>query len=109
VTICDWHYEKPEQTALYFAGKGLDVITCTWRTPSVGLIQMRDMVKFRKEAKPKMKKHFKGIMQTIWSNTESFLDEYYAAKANPTMDSKSPANCFIGILDEINKLSIANE
>jgi len=30
VVICDWHYERADQTAVYFAMKGLDVVTCSW-------------------------------------------------------------------------------
>ncbi|HET6559468.1 MAG TPA: family 20 glycosylhydrolase, partial [Prolixibacteraceae bacterium] len=33
VIICDWHYERPDQTAVYFATKGLNVVTCPWRNP----------------------------------------------------------------------------
>jgi N-acetyl-beta-hexosaminidase len=28
VMICDWHYERPDQTAVYFAMKGFRVVTC---------------------------------------------------------------------------------
>ena len=31
VIICDWHYERPDQTPVYFAMKGLSVVTCPWR------------------------------------------------------------------------------
>lgn len=33
VIICDWHYERPDQTAVYFAMKGLNVISCPFRNP----------------------------------------------------------------------------
>src|SRR4030042_145752 len=33
VMICDWHYERPDQTPVYFAMKGLSVVTCPWRMP----------------------------------------------------------------------------
>jgi hypothetical protein len=106
VTICDWHYDKAEQTPVYFAGKGLNVITCTWRIPAVAIAQAQDMVKFRKTAKPKMKKYFKGMMQTIWSNTDSFLDEYYAAKPGADNEGNTQANCFKALAAELNKISL---
>jgi len=105
VTICDWHYDKAEQTALYFAGKGFNVITCTWRNPAVAKAQVKDMIKYRQSAKPTIKNHFKGIMQTIWTGTEAFLDEYYAAKLDSSDEENTQANCFKALAQEINKLS----
>jgi Glycosyl hydrolase family 20, catalytic domain len=106
VTICDWHYNKAEQTAVYFAGMGLQVITCTWRTPAVAIAQAQDMVKYRQSVKRKIKKHYRGIMQTVWSNTESFLDEYYAAKTDENNEGNTQANCFKALVAEINKISV---
>ena len=42
VFICDWHYERAEQTAVYFAMKGFDVATCPWRKPQIALQQVDD-------------------------------------------------------------------
>ncbi len=105
VVICDWHYDKAEQTALYFAGKGFKVITCTWRNTVVAIEQTKDMIAYRQSAKPKIKYHFKGIMQTIWTGTESFLDEYYASKLTSIHEENTQANCFITLGQEINKLN----
>lgn len=105
VVICDWHYDKAEQTPLYFAGKGLSSITSTWKKPAVAIAQTQDMVKFRKNAKPKMKKFFLGMMQTIWSNPEAFLDDYYAGKLSTDMTEDTQANCFKAMTAEIKKLS----
>lgn len=104
VIICDWHYEKAEQTALYFANKGLNVITCAWRNPAIASIQTQDMVKFRKSAKSKMKKYYLGMMQTIWSGAAAFLDEYYATKEKENDGGKTQTNCLKAIASEINKL-----
>src|SRR6266404_4902244 len=30
VVICDWHYERADPTAVYFAMKGLQVVSCPW-------------------------------------------------------------------------------
>ncbi len=106
VIICDWHYEKAEQTAVYFANKGLNVITCAWRNPAIASIQTQDMVKYRTTAKLKTKKYYRGMMQTIWTGAASFLDEYYAAKLVDKNDDKTQANCFKAIAGEVNKLDI---
>ena len=109
ITICDWHYEKAEQTPVYFAGKGLSVITSTWRTPAVAVAQTRDMVKFRRSARGSKGKRYLGIMQTVWSGTEPFLDQYYAAKLTGQTEDKTPANCFIALVNEMKKLNSADK
>ena len=43
VVICDWHYERPDKTAVYFAMKGFRVLTCPWRNPEVAAQQVEDM------------------------------------------------------------------
>lgn len=54
VFICDWHYERAEQTAVYFAMKGFDVATCPWRKPQIALQQVDDMIHFRQHSNPEM-------------------------------------------------------
>lgn len=108
VVICDWHYDKAEQTAVYFANKGLDVITSTWRNPAVAVAQTRDIVQLRQTVKPKLRKHFKGMMQTIWTGPDAFLDEYYAAKQVAGTEGNTQANCFKALVAEINKISTDN-
>ena len=105
VVICDWHYEKAEQTPVYFTKNGFSVITASWRNPAVAIAQTQDMVKLRKLAKPNTKKLYRGIMQTIWSNPEAFLDEYYAGKLIIDATDKTQSNCFKAITAEINKLN----
>ena len=80
VFICDWHYERAEQTAVYFAMKGFDVATCPWRKPQIALQQVDDMIHFRQHSNPEMSRHFQGIIETVWSGADSFLEAYY----NPT-------------------------
>ena len=67
VFICDWHYERAEQTAVYFAMKGFDVATCPWRKPQIALQQVDDMIHFRQHSNPEMSRHFQGIIETVWS------------------------------------------
>jgi hypothetical protein len=77
VFICDWHYERAVPTAVYFAMKGFDVATCPWRKPELAKIQFKDMIRFREHSSPEMSRHFQGIIQTVWSGTDSFLQAYY--------------------------------
>ncbi|MCD8268527.1 MAG: hypothetical protein LUD46_08780 [Parabacteroides sp.] len=77
VFICDWHYERPEQIAVYFALKGFDVATCPWRKPEVALIQLEDMKRSRQQSGSLMKNRFQGIIETVWSGADHFLDSYY--------------------------------
>jgi len=77
VFICDWHYERPDQTAVYFAMKGFDVATCPWRKPEIAIAQMNDMIRFRESSTPQMSKHFQGIIATVWSGADNFLEYYY--------------------------------
>lgn len=77
VIICDWHYERPDKTAVYFAMKGLRVISCAWRNPSIAVQQVQDMYRFRLGSSVQMKDRFLGVMETVWSPATGFLREYY--------------------------------
>lgn len=99
VMICDWHYERPDQTAVYFAMKGLSVVTCPWRKPDNAVAQAKDLVNSRKQATPELKSRYQGMMQTIWSGAGSFLDEFYGKKP-ASVESESA--CFRTLFAEIN-------
>ena len=88
VFICDWHYERPDQTAVYFAMKGFDVATCPWSKPEIALAQMNDMIRFRESSTQKMKQHFQGIITTVWSGAGNFLKSYY----DPETDTKTESD-----------------
>ncbi len=98
VIICDWHYEAPLHSAVYFAMKGFNVITCPWRTPAIAVQQTKDMVNFRNSATKVMKNRYQGMMQTVWSDAGSFMREYYSKK-----QGNNSANCFREMVSEINK------
>ncbi|MEP6466902.1 MAG: family 20 glycosylhydrolase, partial [Parafilimonas sp.] len=78
VIICDWHYERADKTPVYFAMKGLNVITCTWNQPAIALMQTDDMINFKKTASEEMQPHFYGMMQTVWIGAGSFLNGSYS-------------------------------
>jgi N-acetyl-beta-hexosaminidase len=102
IMICDWHYERPDQTPILFAMKGLSVVTCPWRNPTNAVIQTQDMERFRKNATPELKDRYQGMMQTVWNGADSFLDEFYGKKqAGP--DSETA--CFKALFTEINKVT----
>jgi len=77
VFICDWHYERPDKTAVLFAMKGLEVATCPWRKPDVARIQVQDMIDFRSGSTPEMKEYFQGVILTSWSSAEGFMRDFY--------------------------------
>ena len=88
VMICDWHYERPDQTPVMFAMKGLSVVTCPWKKAENAVAQSQDMDRFRKNATPELRDRYQGMMQTIWSGNSSFLDEFYGRKpAAPESES----------------------
>ena len=103
VVICDWHYERADPTAVYFAMKGLDVVSCAWKNPDAATAQVKDMVRFREFSTPQMKRHFQGVAQTIWSGSGSFLDQYYGRK--PATEQKNPdrteSKCFVRMFEQI--------
>ena len=103
VMICDWHYTRPEQTPVYFAMKEIDVVTCPYRIPGIAVLQVQDMVRWRNNANPIMKDHYKGMVQTVWSGARPFLDSYYGRK--PDTSANSPVKCFKALFSEIQKIS----
>lgn len=100
VVICDWHYERADKTAILFAAKGFNVITCPWRNPSVAVSQLHDMINFRETSTPQMKARFQGVMQTVWSDTKSFIDGFYGKSKNPG-EVNTAWNCFRQLFDGI--------
>jgi hypothetical protein len=101
VVICDWHYERPDQTPVYFAMKGLNVLTCPWRNPGNAVLQVQDMFKFREHSTPEMRDRFLGMVQTIWSGADNFMKEFYNSEKKSSGNSQ--AECFKAMFDEINK------
>lgn len=88
VVICDWHYERADKTAVYFAMKGFPVITCSWNKPGVAKTQVQDMYQFRLTATPVLKERYLGVMETIWSPVSSFFNGFYGK--TPIQSGKPP-------------------
>jgi N-acetyl-beta-hexosaminidase len=104
VVICDWHYERADKTPVYFAMKGLNVITCPWNQPALAVIQTNDMINFRKTASEEMQPHFYGMMQTVWSSAENFLDSFYGKKNAPDGGDETAWKCFVEMYNTIDSL-----
>jgi hypothetical protein len=99
VFICDWHYERPDATAVIFASKGFRVATCPWRHPDRAVKQLHNMMSYRDGATEVLKPRYAGMIQTVWSGADNFLEEFRTKKTGTTS-----AACFIALFDEINKL-----
>ncbi len=78
IMICDWHYQRADPTAAYFAIKGFDVVTSSWRKGAVAKEQMALMETLKKNSKEETANHFKGMVHTSWGSVSSFLDKFYA-------------------------------
>lgn len=94
VMICDWHYERPDKTAVYFAMKGFKVATCPWQNPTVAVQQSIDMMNFRKDATEEMKENYQGIVQTVWSGNQNFLDGFYGKIKDDKNKGNTAWECF---------------
>ncbi|TDI65616.1 MAG: glycoside hydrolase [Bacteroidetes bacterium] len=77
VVINDWHYERPDPTAAYFALKGFKVITCPWRFPEVTKTQLQMMVDFKEGATDAVKDNYQGMLHTVWTSAENAIDQFY--------------------------------
>ena len=102
VVISDWHYERADKTPVYFAMKGLNVITCPWRMPDLAVQQTEDMVRFRKESSKEMQPRFCGMMQTVWSDAGVFLEGFYGNKKDDKGADNTPWNSFRAMYEKIN-------
>ena len=103
VVINDWHYERPDPTAHYFALKGYKVITCPWRDLEVTMQQLEDFRRFKNNATKEMAARYLGMMQTYWSSAKSFLDIYFGtADATDNERSINSVDCFKALFPKSN-------
>ncbi|MCO5950296.1 family 20 glycosylhydrolase [Mucilaginibacter flavidus] len=104
VVICDWQYDRDNQTAVYFAMKGLRVVTCAWNRPQVALSQVENYYRARAASGKELKPRFYGMAETIWSSPSQFLDGYYGRVANPQGGDNTPWNTFKIMFDKMGQL-----
>ena len=103
VMICDWHYERADKTAVYFAMKGIQSCYLSLEKSKVAAVQVDDMVRFRKESATNMQNNFQGIVQTVWSNPDNFMDGFYGKTKDEKAGEKTPWNCFRTAYTKINE------
>jgi len=101
VVICDWQYDQDNQTAVYFALKGLRVVTCAWNRPQVAVNQVEDLYRSRALSSKELKPRFYGIAETVWSNPVQFLNGYYGKAVNPKAGDNTDANTFRVMFDKM--------
>jgi hypothetical protein len=94
VVICDWHYDRPDPTAVFFAMKGFKVVTCPWKNPENAVLQAEDLVRLRKHSTPQMRDRFQGMVQTVWSGAGAFLEREYQGKTSGKDSEKNAWNTF---------------
>ncbi len=104
VMICDWHYERVDPSAVMFAMKGLRVATCPWRNGDLATKQLEMMVDLRKNATIAMKDNFQGMIQTVWTSSDNFMDYYYGIKTQPDIARGDQAGCFKQLFEAIGQL-----
>ncbi len=104
VLICDWHYERPDPTAVLFTMKGFKVATCPWRNGDIAVKQLEMMVDWRKNAPKAMKENYQGMIQTVWSSAENFMDSYYGETKVPAGAKGDQVQCFKMLFEAIGKL-----
>lgn len=97
VMICDWHYERVDPTAVYFAMKGFDVATSTWRKLEITKQQLVLMEELRKNATSDMKGRYKGMLHTSWSSASSFMDHYYVSSVE---GKENDSDCFKALFEK---------
>ena len=90
IVICDWHYERADPTAAYFALEGFRVISCPWNRPAVTREQLHLFESFRMHATDSTRERYHGFMQTVWSPAGPFMDQYEEWQSGEA-DSRSQA------------------
>lgn len=106
VFICDWHYERADPSAAYFAMKGFNVVTCPWTNPKTASQQLQDVLRFRAQSARSMQPRFQGMVQTVWSDAGGFLRDFagHQKSEDYKKGERSAARCFIQLFDEIQAL-----
>lgn len=106
VVINDWHYERPDPTAAYFALKGFPVITCPWRFPDVTKKQLHLMLDFRDGATEAVRNNYMGMMHTVWTSADNAIEQFYGRQdANNQRRGGNWVEAFKALFEEIDKVA----
>jgi hypothetical protein len=108
VVICDWQYDEDNQTAVYFALKGLRVVTCAWNHPKVAVNQVEDLYRSRALSGRALKGRFYGIAETVWSSPVQFFNGYYGKTTpNPPAGDNTQWNTFRVMFNKVGEMEQA--
>lgn len=103
IVICDWHYNTPETTAVLFALKGFDVVSCPWNKYEVAEQQVEDMMRLTQKTNRYLASRYKGVVQTVWSPAARFLNSYYDTENKP--DPVSDVDCTKRLMNKFKELN----
>jgi hypothetical protein len=67
--------------------------------------QVKDMTSFRTQSTNEMRERFQGMVQTVWSDTNSFLDGFYGKKTDSDAGNNTAWHCFRAIFPKAGKPS----
>ncbi len=103
VVICDWQYTRDNQTAVYFAMKGLRVVTCAWDQPLIAVSQVDSHIRQRTISNAALKPRFYGIAETVWSGPVPFFKGFHANSPDEKGGDATPWNTFKVMFDKMLK------
>ena len=106
VVINDWHYERPDPTAAYFALKGFKVVTCPWRFPEVTKKQLKMMIDFKEGATDVVRDNYQGMLHTVWTSAENTIEQFYGRQDATNARGGNWVEAFKAMFDEIEKLEL---
>lgn len=103
IVICDWHYDRAEPTAIYFATLGFPVLSCPWRKPEVALGQLELIQHVRKNASSKIAERMQGMLHTTWCGMVPFIRAYYGEDSSRNKSAIESAETFKRLFAEMRK------
>ena len=93
IVICDWHYEKAEPTAPFFAMNGFRVASCPWRQIPVAMGQLSIINNVRANANKTLAGRMVGMIHTTWNGAGAFIDGYNGV-GTPSKEVQESVACF---------------
>ena len=102
IVICDWHYERAEPTAAYFAIQGFQVLPCPWRQADVAWDQLDQIEALRKSSSEPIASRLIGMLQTSWVGMGPFM-KAYSGDASGSVQAQEAAYCFKTLFAEVRK------
>ena len=102
IVICDWHYERAEPTAAYFAVQGFPVVPCPWRQVDVAWDQLDQDQALRQCSSEPLASRALGMLQTSWVGMGSFV-KAYNGEVPASVQAQEAAYCFKTLFGEIRK------